>query len=82
MVLEVGVDAVNKRLHQLQSPTPNSAREIHNFLSLAGHYRKDATIICKDVKFDLADACSNSFSELKRQLTKTPKTRDTILVLH
>ncbi|KAF8096223.1 hypothetical protein N665_0314s0001 [Sinapis alba] len=29
-------------------------------------------LTCKDVKFDWTDACSESFTELKRQLTKTP----------
>ncbi len=57
--------------------------EVHNFLGLAGYYRRFVKgfsmlaspltkLLRKDVKFQWTDKCQQSFHELKRCLTKAP----------
>ncbi|KAF8080328.1 hypothetical protein N665_0954s0003 [Sinapis alba] len=84
VVSEAGVAVDPEKITAISEwSTPKSATEIRSFLGLAGYYRKIVKgfasiakpmtrLTCKDVKFDWTDACSESFVELKRQLTKTP----------
>ena len=59
---------------------PKSVFEIHNFLGLAGYYRRFiedfsrlatpmTRLTRKEVKFDWDDRCKEAFQELKRRLT-------------
>ena len=59
---------------------PKNVSEVRSFLGLAGYYRKFVEglskiaalltkLIRKDVKYDLVDACQQSFEELKGRLT-------------
>ena len=62
---------------------PKSVFEIHDFLGLAGYYRRfikdfsrlvaPMTILTrKKVKFEWDDLCEKAFQELKRMLTTAP----------
>ena len=62
---------------------PKSVFEIHNFLGLAGYYRRFIEnfsqlsvpmkrLTQKEVKFEWNDLCERAFQELKRRLTSTP----------
>jgi hypothetical protein len=62
---------------------PASVTEIRSFLGLAGYYRRFiegfskiarpmTTLLQKDKKFELTNACDRSFCELKRRLTTAP----------
>ena len=60
-----------------------SVGEIHNFLRLAGYYRRFignfskiakpmTTLLKKDTKFHWTEECEASFQELKKRLTTAP----------
>ena len=62
---------------------PKSVFKIHNFLGLAGYYRrfiKDFSRLAapmtrltrKEVKFDWDDRCEEAFQELRRRLATAP----------
>ena len=62
---------------------PKSIFEIHNFLGLAGYYRRFiedfsrlvapmTRLTRKEVKFEWNDQCEKAFQELKRRLTSAP----------
>ena len=62
---------------------PKNVSEVRSFLGLAGYYRKFVEgfskiaapltkLTRKDVKYDLVDACQQSFEELKGRLTSAP----------
>src|SRR5262249_20162620 len=64
-------------------PRPTNVTEIHNFLGMAGYYRrfvKDFSIIaapltqltCKQLKFEWNIKCEQSFQLLKNCLTSAP----------
>ena len=62
---------------------PKSIFEIHNFMGLAGYYRRFigdfsrlaapmTRLTRKEVKFEWNDICERAFQELKRRLTSAP----------
>ena len=79
-----GISPLPNKLHSIKHmPTPNSAKEIKQFLGLTGYYRKFVprfadisrpltTLTKKDVKFEWTSACQKSFELLKEALCGEP----------
>ena len=81
MVSTSGVSVGLEKLEAVMSwERPNSVFEIHNFLGLAGYYKRIienfsrlaapmTRLTRKKVKFEWNDSCEKAFQELKRRLT-------------
>ena len=76
---EISVDPAKVEVI-LQWERPKNVSEIHNFLRLAGYYRRFienfskvvaplTRLTRKDVRFDWDDCCESAFVELKQRLT-------------
>ena len=82
VVSALGVSVDPEKVEAVMSwERPKSVFEIHNFLGLAGYYRRfieDFSRIAmtrltrKEVKFEWNDRCEEAFQELKRRLTSAP----------
>ena len=80
----LGVSVDPEKVEAIMSwERPKSVFEIHNFLGLAGYYRRFiehfsrlatpmTRLTRKEVKFEYNDLCEKSFQELKRRLTSAP----------
>ena len=79
-----GISPLPNKLDSIRHmPVPNSAKEIKQFLSLTGYYRKFVprfadisrpltTLTKKDAKFEWTSACQKSFELLKEALCGEP----------